>query len=57
MLHRIREELPLDEPTRAARRWLALDAGAVKDAFRRWIRPGDLVEVVQGPLQAAEAGR
>jgi zinc protease len=49
MLHRAREELPLDEPTRAARRWLALDASAVEHAFERWIRPDDLVEVVQGP--------
>jgi zinc protease len=49
MLHRVREEKPLDEPTRAARRWLALDARAVQAAFRRWIRPEDLVEVVEGP--------
>jgi zinc protease len=49
MLHRIREERPLDEPTRAARRWLALDARSVQRAFRRWIRPDDLAQVVEGP--------
>ncbi len=49
MLHRVQEEKPLDEPIRAARRWLALDARAVQAAFRRWIRPEDLVEVVEGP--------
>ncbi len=49
MLHRVREERPLDEPTRAAKRWLALGARDVQAAFRRWIRPGDLVQVVEGP--------
>jgi len=49
MLYRVREELPLDEPTRAARRWLDLDGDAVQHAFERWMRPQDLVEVVEGP--------
>jgi zinc protease len=49
MLHRVHEERPLDEPTRAARRWLAMDARAVQAAFRRWVRPEDLVQVVEGP--------
>jgi zinc protease len=42
-------ELPLDEPAIAARRYIALDAGAVQAAFRRWLRPDDLVRVTQGP--------
>jgi zinc protease len=41
--------LPLDEPTRAAERFVALDGPAVQDAFRRWLRPQDLVRVSQGP--------
>ena len=41
--------LPLDEPTVAARHYLALDAKAIQAAFRKWIDPGRLVEVVQGP--------
>jgi zinc protease len=42
-------ELPLDEPALAARRYVELDAGAVQAAFRRWLRPDDLVRVTQGP--------
>ncbi|MBE0619081.1 MAG: insulinase family protein [Burkholderiales bacterium] len=41
--------LPLDEPTIAARRFLALGAGDVQAAFVKWLRPGDLVRVSQGP--------
>ncbi len=41
--------LPLDEPTRAAERYVALDGPAVQDAFRRWLRPQDLVRVSEGP--------
>lgn len=42
-------ELPLDEPAIAARRYIDLDAAAVQAAFRRWLRPDDLVRVTQGP--------
>jgi zinc protease len=49
LLHRAIHHLPLDEPTRAARRYLALTAADVRDAFARWVRPADLVQVVQGP--------
>jgi zinc protease len=41
--------LPLDEPTRAAQRYIELDAPAVQDAFRKWLRPQDLVRVSVGP--------
>jgi zinc protease len=46
-----REELglPLDEPTRAAQRYIALDGGEVQQAFRKWLRPADLVRVTEGP--------
>jgi zinc protease len=41
--------LPLDEPRRAAERYIALDAGEVQAAFRKWLRPQDLVRVSMGP--------
>jgi zinc protease len=42
-------DLPLDEPIQAAHRYVKLSAGDVRDAFARWIRPDDFVQVVQGP--------
>ncbi|MBV8877552.1 MAG: insulinase family protein [Gammaproteobacteria bacterium] len=41
--------LPLDEPRHAAERYIALDAAAVQQAFRKWLRPQDLVRVSMGP--------
>jgi zinc protease len=41
--------LPLDEPSLAARRYIALGPADVQAAFRKWMRPGDLVRVSQGP--------
>jgi zinc protease len=49
LLSRASDGLPLDEPTRAARRYLSLTAGEVREAFARWLRPQALVEVTQGP--------
>ena len=43
------EDLPLDEPTRAGRRYLALSAEEVQAAFAKWIRPGGFVQVTRGP--------
>jgi zinc protease len=43
------DNLPLDEPQRAARRYLELTAVQVKDAFMKWIRPADFVQVTLGP--------
>lgn len=40
---------PLDQPMVAARHYLALTAAQVRDAFRRYLDPDHLVEVVQGP--------
>jgi zinc protease len=42
--------LPLDEPTRAAQVYVKLQARDVKAAYAKWLRPDDLVEVVQGPV-------
>jgi zinc protease len=41
--------LPLDEPTQAAHRYIQLSAQDVQAAFRKWMRPDALVRVVQGP--------
>ncbi len=41
--------LPLDEPTIAARRYIALTPQDIQDAFKKWIRPDDFVRVSQGP--------
>jgi len=43
-------ELPLDEPTRAAQRYVGLGPEDVRKAFQKWLRPGQLVQVSQGPV-------
>ena len=49
MLARAEIGLPLDEPLRAAKRYLDLNAAEVKAAFARQIQPANLVQVVRGP--------
>jgi zinc protease len=49
ILHRAELGLPLDEPVRAAKRYMELNAEDVKAAFSKFIQPGHLVEVVEGP--------
>ncbi|HWH68574.1 MAG TPA: insulinase family protein [Candidatus Sulfotelmatobacter sp.] len=41
--------LPLDEPSRAAHRYLQLTAEDVRVAYAKWLRPDQLVQVTQGP--------
>jgi zinc protease len=41
--------LPLDEPIQAANIYVKLNAKDVQAAYEKWLRPGDLVEVTQGP--------
>ena len=41
--------LPLDEPVRAARIYVKLDAKDVQSAFAKWLRSDGLVQVTQGP--------
>ncbi len=48
-IERTQLELPLDEPTLAARRYLALGAEDVEAAFAKWLRPEALARVSQGP--------
>jgi len=44
---------PLDEPMVAARYYLNLTAPQVQDAFKKYLQPQHLVQVVQGPLPVA----
>ena len=41
--------LPLDEPTRAAHRYIKLTAKQVQTAYAKWISPDRLVQVSEGP--------
>jgi len=41
--------LPLDEASRAAKRYSSLTADDVRLAFAKWIRPDGFVQVVRGP--------
>jgi zinc protease len=49
MLSRSLAGLPLDEPIRAARHYIALTPEDVRAAFAKWIRPDGLVQVTSGP--------
>jgi zinc protease len=49
MLGRRDAGLPLDEPSNAARHYVELEPATVQAAFRKWIRPADLVRVSEGP--------
>jgi zinc protease len=48
-LHRATLDLPLDEPTLAAHRYVKLTAEEVMAAYAKWLRPKDIVEVTEGP--------
>ena len=48
-------DLPLDEPTRAARRYIELSAAEVQSAFKKWMRPEDMVRVSEGPALPNQA--
>jgi len=43
------EGLPLDEPMRAAKKYLEITARDVQAAFAKWVRPADFVQVSLGP--------
>jgi zinc protease len=42
-------DLPLNEPSVAARHFIDLTPNQVQAAFQKWMRPGDLVRTSQGP--------
>jgi zinc protease len=45
----VQDDLPLDEPHRAAQRYRETTAALIREAFGRWIRPDDFVQVTLGP--------
>jgi zinc protease len=49
LLQRSLQDLPLDEPVRAAKRYKELTAADVQAAFSKWIWPDDLAQIVLGP--------
>jgi zinc protease len=49
-IHRSVLDLPLDEPTRAAHRYIAMTARQVRSAFARRLRINGLVQVTEGPV-------
>jgi len=49
LIGRVDLDLPLDEPTTAARRYISLGPTDVQTAFRKWLRPDDMVRVSEGP--------
>ena len=42
-------DMPLDEPIHAGKIYAQLTTNDVQNAFAKWIRPDDLVQVTQGP--------
>jgi zinc protease len=49
LLRRAQLGLPLDEPTRAATKYVATTPEQIRDAFAKWLRVPDFVQVVTGP--------
>ncbi len=49
LLSRSLSDLPLNEPVIAAKKYLSLNAADVMNAFKKWVRPSDFVQVTQGP--------
>jgi zinc protease len=41
--------LPLDESTRAARRYFDMTAEQVQTAYKKWLRPADMIQLTEGP--------
>ena len=48
-LSRSELSLPLDEPVRAGKLYLQMKPSDIRNAFYKWIRPEDFVQVSQGP--------
>jgi zinc protease len=49
LLDRAETGLPLDEPIREVEKYLDINAGEIRAAFAKRIRPDDFVQVVRGP--------
>ena len=48
-IHRLVLDLPLDEPSRAAKRYMGLTAQQIRSAFARRLRTKGLVQITEGP--------
>ena len=57
ILDRAEDGLPLDEPVRAAKRYVELDADSVRRAFAEDIHASDFVQVVSGPGSSTRQSR
>lgn len=49
LLTRSIDDLPLDEPTIAARHYIEITAAQIQAAFAKWIRPDSFVQITEGP--------
>jgi zinc protease len=49
LLSRSIQDLPLDEPVTAAKQYRKATAAQIRDAYKKWIRPEDFVQVTEGP--------
>jgi zinc protease len=49
MLSLSQHDLPLDESRHAAKRYQQMNAKEIRDAFNKWIRSKDFVQVIEGP--------
>ena len=49
LLSRSIHQLPLNEPTIAAKHYLDVKPADIQDAYKKWLRPDDFVLVSQGP--------
>ncbi len=48
-LDRSANNLPLDEPVLAAKKYIKITGPEIQRAFLKWIRPDDMVQVIRGP--------
>ncbi|MHB1687490.1 MAG: M16 family metallopeptidase [Ignavibacteriaceae bacterium] len=49
LLARSLEDLPLNQTTIAAEKYIKISAKEIKDAFKKWVRPNDFVQITEGP--------
>ncbi len=49
LLARAQIGLPLDEPLRSGKQYIAMTADQVRAAFAKWMRPDDFVQIIRGP--------
>ncbi len=48
-LDRVAHDLPLDEPVHAAEKYEKLTGVDIEQAFSKWMRPDDMVQIIRGP--------